>query len=83
MISGATRAAFSTRNRFLAWVINHRNVGVETLLALLRNWFTSLMTWLVLGIAMALPVFLYLVLANATALSGNFDGKPRVSFYLH
>ena len=83
MISGATRAASSTRNHLLAWVINHRNVGVETLLALFRNWITSLMTWLVLGIAMALPVFLYLVLANVTALSGNFDGKPRISFYLH
>ncbi len=83
MISGATMASSSTTNRLLAWVINHRNVGVETLFALLRNWVTSSMTWLVLGISMALPVFLYLLLANLTTLSGNFDGKPRVSVYLH
>ena len=83
MISGATMASSSTTNRLLAWVINHRNVGVETLFALLRNWVTSSMTWLVLGISMALPVFLYLLLGNLTTLSGDFDGKPRVSIYLH
>lgn len=83
MISGATTATSSSRNRLIAWAINHRNVALETLLSLLRNWITSLMTWLVFGIALALPVFLYLLLANVATLSGNFDGTPRVSVYLH
>jgi len=51
-------------------------------MALLANWVTSAMTWMVLGIALALPVFLYLVLLNIVALSGDFDGNPRISIYL-
>lgn len=66
----------------LAWLANHRQVSSETLVALLANWVTSAMTWLVLGIALALPVFLYLVLINIVALRGDFDGNPRISIYL-
>lgn len=61
---------------------NHRRVLQETLRSLRRDWLTSLMTWLVLGIALALPLFLYLVLMNAANISGGFDGKPRISIYL-
>ncbi len=40
------------------------------------------MTWLVLGIALALPVFLYLLLMNVGVISDRFAGKPRISIYL-
>ena len=40
------------------------------------------MTWLVIGIAMALPAILYLLLSNVTALGGDWDGQPRISVYL-
>jgi len=40
------------------------------------------MTWLVIGIAIALPTILYLLLGNLTALGGEWDGKPHVTVYL-
>ena len=82
MHSGATAAVSGRRDQLLAWLANHRQVSSETLVALLVNWVTSAMTWLVLGIALALPVFLYLVLLNIVALSVDFDGNPRISIYL-
>jgi cell division transport system permease protein len=82
MNSGATAAVSGRRDRMLAWLANHRQVSSETLVTLLVNWVTSAMTWLVLGIALALPVFLYIVLINIVALSGDFDGNPRISIYL-
>jgi len=82
MNSGATAAVSGRRDRLLAWFANHRQVSLETLTTLLANWVTSAMTWLVLGIALALPVFLYLVLVNVAALSGDFEGNPRISIYL-
>ena len=49
---------------------------------MLETWVTSLMTWLVIGIAMALPAILYLLLGNLTALGGDWEGQPRLSAYL-
>ena len=40
------------------------------------------MTWLVIGIALALPAILYVMLLNASMISGDWGGKPRVSLYL-
>ncbi len=40
------------------------------------------MTWLVIGIALALPAILYILLSNLVLLGGNWDGKPRMSLYL-
>jgi cell division transport system permease protein len=40
------------------------------------------MTWMVIGIALALPAILYILLANISNFSGGLDGKPRVSLYL-
>jgi cell division transport system permease protein len=58
-------------------------VAWESLQDLLDVWLSSLMTWLVIGIAMALPTILYLILSNITNLSGDWDGRPRISVYLN
>jgi cell division transport system permease protein len=80
--SGARAAVTRPRDRFRAWMANHRRVLGETLVGFRRDWGTSLMTWLVLGIALVLPLFLYLLLMNAASISGGFEGKPRISLYL-
>ena len=49
---------------------------------LLSSWVSSLMTWLVIGIALALPTLLFLLLSNVGEISGDWDGKPRLSVYL-
>lgn len=70
--------AFSVR----AYLSNHKQVSVETLLNLFKTWFASLMTWLVIGIAFALPLILYILLDNVNQLGGEWQGKPRISIYL-
>tara|TARA_Y100001934_G_C12284819_1_gene741815 strand:- start:329 stop:1183 length:855 start_codon:yes stop_codon:yes gene_type:complete len=49
---------------------------------MLENPLSSLMTWLVIGIALALPGILYVMLNNIADVSADWGGKPRVSLYL-
>lgn len=65
-----------------AYFSNHKKVGIETLVKLFRTWVASLMTWLVIGIAFALPLILYILLDNVNQLGGEWQGKPRISIYL-
>lgn len=67
--------------RLYSWFDNHRNSCAETLIRLLSNWTSSILTWLVIGIAMALPVGLYVVLSNVESVAGNWDGNAKVSVY--
>lgn len=64
-----------------AWS-HHLVTCSKTLRDLLDNWLASLMTWLVIGIALALPMFLYLLLVNSTNLGDEFDGAARLNLYL-
>lgn len=64
-----------------AWV-HHLETCKKTLLDLLRSWVASLMTWLVIGIALALPMFLYVLLSNSANLGQEFDGTARINVYL-
>lgn len=78
----ATTATTGAGDRFRAWVANHQEVAAKSIAELLSSWAASLMTWLVIGIALALPTLLYLLLANIGDLSGDWDGSPRISVYL-
>ena len=80
--SGASVSARSLRDRWFAYLANHHWVARESLRGLLQVWLASAMTWLVIGIALALPTILYLILSNASNLSGDWNGKPRISVYL-
>jgi len=80
---GASVSARSLRDRWQGYLAHHRRVAWESLQDLLDVWLSSLMTWLVIGIAMALPTILYLILSNITNLSGDWDGRPRISVYLN
>ena len=80
--AGATVAKTGRRDRLVAWLSHHQRVSLSTLAELLGNPFTSLMTWLVIGIALGLPLILYVVLQNVSSISGDWGGKPRVALYL-
>ena len=80
--AGATVAKTGRRDRLVAWISHHQRVSLSTLAELLGNPFTSLMTWLVIGIALGLPLILYVVLQNVSSISGDWGGKPRIALYL-
>ena len=80
--AGATVAKTGRRDRLVSWLAHHQRVSLSTLAELLGNSFTSLMTWLVIGIALGLPLILYVVLQNVSSISGDWGGKPRIALYL-
>ena len=81
-VAGATVAKTGRRDRLVAWMSHHQRVCLSTLAELLGNPFASLMTWLAIGIALGLPLILYVVLQNVSSISGDWGGKPRVTLYL-
>jgi len=64
------------------YLLRHAEVLVSSLGRLWRNPVASLMTVAVIGIALALPAGLHLLLENARVLSGGWDGSTQVSLFL-
>ncbi|MEX0942972.1 MAG: permease-like cell division protein FtsX [Pseudomonadales bacterium] len=79
---GATAANQGRLDRLWSWLVHHRSVAATSLLQLFDSWLASLMTWLVIGVALALPTILYLLLVNVGDVSSEWEGKPRLSVYL-
>lgn len=80
---GATIAATGWKDQLSAWFMHHQQTARSTLSDLAADPVASLMTWLVIGIALALPAILFVVLQNVSTVSGDWGGQPRVSIYLH
>ena len=68
--------------RTTAWLISHARSLVFSLGKLYRTPLSSLMTTAVIGIALALPTGLYLMLANLEAISGGWDESAQISLFL-
>ncbi|GBE48012.1 cell division protein FtsX [bacterium BMS3Bbin12] len=78
---GAGRAGSRLR-RPLTHLQRHAQVFLGSLGRLSRTPLTSLMTATVIGIALALPGGLYLLLHNAERLGGGWQESARISLYL-
>lgn len=76
--TAALRRSLSPRT----FLQRHAQVALDSLGRLYRNRLSSLMTAAVIGIAMALPSGLYLLLDNMDRLSGSWDGQPSLSVFL-
>ncbi|MES9929407.1 MAG: cell division protein, partial [Candidatus Thiodiazotropha sp. 6PDIVS] len=67
----------SLNNRLLAlpaiWLQRHAQVSLSSLGRLFGNRVSSLMTCAVIGIALALPVGLHVMLSNLQGISGGWD----------
>jgi cell division transport system permease protein len=87
-VAGSTRreGASSSRThivgRLRSWYQHHGLSAADSLQRLTRNFFSSLLTWLVIGIALALPVGLSVALDNARSVSGGWDSPAQVSLFL-
>jgi cell division transport system permease protein len=64
------------------FLARHAQVTVESLGRLYRNGLATWMTAMVIGIALALPAGLYLLLANLDRLSGAWEGQAGLSVFL-
>jgi len=64
------------------WLTRHLQVALSSLGRLARAPFASLMTMAVIGIALALPSGLLIVLDNVRTLSGSWDGAATLSVYM-
>lgn len=79
---GASLQNISVQQRFGAWAAHHQLVAVETLIRLLKNPLGSLLTWMVIAIALTLPGALWMALDNMEQLSGRFQESGRITLYL-
>ena len=81
-LGGANRrrpahAGSETPRRILSlrtFLTRHAQMAIDSLGRLYRNGLATLMTAMVIGIALALPAGLYLLLANLDRLSGSWEG---------
>ncbi|MCU7930381.1 MAG: permease-like cell division protein FtsX [Candidatus Thiodiazotropha sp. (ex Codakia rugifera)] len=76
----------SLRKRLLIapqiWLQRHAQVALASLGRLARNHLSSLMTCSVIGIALALPVGLHVMLGNLQSISGTWDSGASISLFL-
>lgn len=80
--SSATSYKVSFSDRFKTALKLHKENSVQALLDILRQPTNSLMTILVLAIALALPSAFYLFMTNAKAVSQSWDGGVKMALYL-
>ena len=79
---GATSGKVDFRTRFKLYLALHRAEMRTSYLQLIKTPIATLMTIAVLGIAIALPAGLQLMLKNANTISADWDGVSRISLYL-
>jgi cell division transport system permease protein len=86
-VPGVRREGASTRrtrlvDHYRAWRDHHRLSAADSLKRVLDRPVSSLLTWLVIGIALALPAALNVALDNARAVSGSWDSPAQISLFL-
>lgn len=79
---GATVARVTWQQRFESWREHHRDVALDSLHRLRATPLPTLMTLLVIAIALALPGGLYVLLKNAQSVSDGWEGSAQVSLFL-
>lgn len=80
---GAVQRKTSIVDRFRSYRLHHCTSCVDSFNRLLSTPVQTLMTSLVVAIALALPVTLLLALDNINTLGSSWDSKPKISVYLH
>ena len=64
------------------WGRDHARVSRESLSQVSGRLPTSLLVWLLIGIALALPGALYLLQVNLAAVAAQWQGRPGISVYM-
>lgn len=79
---GAQRRQSRWQDLLTGWRAHHGQVAADSFQRLLGQPVSSVMTWLVIGIALALPASLYVGLVNMQTLGDAWDSSARLSLYL-
>lgn len=79
---GASQSRTALGDRYTAWLRHHRLSAADSLFRVLDKPGASLLTWLVIGIALALPVGLSIALDNVDRLSANWQSPSQISLFL-
>ncbi len=64
------------------WWRDHKRVAAESFGFTSQRIGTSLLVWLLLGIALALPAGLWLIRANLDAATADWEGRPGLTVYM-
>lgn len=70
------------REQTESWFIHHRKVARDSAERMWRTPVASLMTWTVMGVALALPVALLLLLTSLQGVSAGWESSARVTAYM-
>ena len=80
---GAVGAKVGLRAKLGAMLAHHQHTLEDSLLRLLRDPFQTLMTTMVVAIALSLPATLLLVVDNARQFENNFDSFSQITVYVN
>ncbi|MGK0500514.1 MAG: cell division transport system permease protein [Oceanicoccus sp.] len=80
---GASQSHTSAGDKISSYLAHHKQVAADSLRRLLTTLVPSVMTWLVIGIALALPTGLFVALSNLEAVSRGWDGAAQISLYVN
>jgi cell division transport system permease protein len=76
------RSTITAQSQSQAYIQHHKLMAADSLQRLMSSFGSSLMTWLVLAIALSLPMTLYVSLENVKQLSRTWDQSSQMSVYL-
>ena len=69
-------------DRWQSYLAHHRSSGIDSLRRLLATPLQSLLTWLVIAVALALPAVMLVGLDNLQSLGQRWDGAPKITLFL-
>lgn len=70
------------KTRMQAWWRHHKLLFVQTPKTMLRQPVASLLTWLVIAIALTLPALLFVMVSHLSQLSSGWHAGAQISLYL-
>jgi cell division transport system permease protein len=82
MARRAKSTKFRRNRNPVTWLLRHAQMSLSSLGRLSRNPISTAMTAAVIGIALALPSGLHLLVDNVSQLSSTWDGSASISLFL-
>ena len=82
-VRGASSQQTERLDRWKAYLAHHSHSGQDSLRRLLVTPLQSLLTLMVLAVALALPAMLFVSMDNLQALGQRWDGAPQLSVFIN